>query len=289
MRIELAFAVWTLGLCGACETALDCGPGSHREADECVASLDPICASGTELKNGSCVPVAGGGGQECGPGTHSVDNKCVPDVIVEGNASRMTDLEVTAPDAIAQFKDKIRDGIANGSNLFLIGAHVPFETGVRFYGGMGKLTDLGDGSYTFIPAGHQFPGDSVSDPEESPFDSKATSSGTTFSTEPFILTMFIIGNRPIKLVDAVITNATREKQNNDFYIVKSGEITAVLTPENGNKVFLAETSGTITEALGDTLKVPPDVDRDKDGKKESWLFKMNFTATEMVWLYPDPE
>lgn len=289
MKTELLGSLCAIWLCAGCEDPLDCGTGAHREGNECIASLNPTCAPGTELKNGSCVAVAGGGGQECGPGTHVVENKCVPDLAAQGNAMRVDDMSVTVPTDIADVAtNAVQKGLMDGSILLFMGVHAPRPSALRFYGGMGKLSASEDGSYALLEEGHKFPGDSVSDLEEGPFDAKATLDGATYTTEPFVLTAQIVGSRPLKLIDAVIRKAKLETREAGVVVVTSGEITAVLTPANGDRVFLSETSSSITKALVDVLHVEPDVDQDQDGKKESWRFTMKFTAGTIAWLFtPD--
>ncbi len=76
----LPFALW------GCDT-LECGEGTHREGDVCVANVLVRCAEGTALLDGRCVadlPDAGptpdgGGALRCGAGTHEEGGVCVPD------------------------------------------------------------------------------------------------------------------------------------------------------------------------------------------------------------------
>ena len=48
----IALTLW------ACDT-LECGPGTHRERDLCVANARVVCADGTALVDGRCVAVEG--------------------------------------------------------------------------------------------------------------------------------------------------------------------------------------------------------------------------------------
>lgn len=76
-------------LASGCDT-LECGPGTHRESDECVPNVLVACAEGTEFINGSCVstqalfdhgvPPDRGPTLTCGAGTHEDNGMCVPDV-----------------------------------------------------------------------------------------------------------------------------------------------------------------------------------------------------------------
>jgi hypothetical protein len=85
----------------ACDS-LECGPGTHRERDQCVANVRVACGEGTLFRDGRCVstatpPDAGadaGPGLVCGPGTVEVDGVCIAlDVgVVEPPETGMPDL-----------------------------------------------------------------------------------------------------------------------------------------------------------------------------------------------------
>lgn len=75
----------------ACDT-LECGPGTHRDQDQCISDIQVTCGEGTVFRDGRCVSpeMAGGGsggggaggapgGVRCGPGTVERDGLCLPD------------------------------------------------------------------------------------------------------------------------------------------------------------------------------------------------------------------
>jgi hypothetical protein len=263
--ISLASAALSASLSGC--TDVECGEGTHADSDTCVANLSPSCGPGTRLENGNCVPDEGGGA-ECGPGTHSEDGKCVPDVDLSGNASRFYEVNLTDPAAFIPIANgPFHDSFVSGENLVFIGAYAPNATGVRLYGGTGKLED--DGTYTLD--------------HEDAFDTSATGPSGQMVSAPFTFQMRAFGApQPIVLVDTVITNGSMESPDR-IELIQSGQLKGVLTPENAETVYIQDANTNLKDLIL-ALEIAPDTDRDKDGTKESWTMGVSF-ETVPVWLF----
>jgi len=259
--------IFTWLVVAGCGEELICGTGTHAEGDQCVASLSPQCGAGTRLENGSCVPDSGGGA-ECGVGTHSEGGTCVPDIDLKGNAARFYDVNLTAPaDFIPIANAPFHESFITGENLVFIGTYAPNPSQLRLYGGGGLLNE--NGSYTLDRA--------------KAYDTAASIATGSLISAPFTFQMKAFGApQPIVLVDTVISNGTMDSPEG-VTLVQSGSLSGVLTPENAMAVYIEDANLSLYDLIN-TLEIPPDVDHDHNGSKESWTMAISF-ATIQVWLF----
>lgn len=85
--LSLALLALGAGALVGCDS-LDCGPGTYRDQDRCVPTVQVTCGAGTVFQDGACVPTAAvdadaGDGISCGPGTRLEGAICVPDGVVD--------------------------------------------------------------------------------------------------------------------------------------------------------------------------------------------------------------
>ena len=247
-------------------SSLACGDGTHGDGKECLPSLPPDCGSGTKLVDGTCVPDSSGGAV-CGTGTHSENGTCVPNVNKSGNAARFYTADLTDPAAFVPLTNgSFHDSFVTGENLVFIGAYTPTTTTLRFFGGNGSLN--ADGSYTLD--------------HTKAYDAPASMTGNMATSEPFTFKMKAFGApQDIILVDTVISNGVVDSPEG-VTLVQSGKLSGVITPENARNVYLQDANLSLYDLML-SLEIAPDVDRDGDGVKESWIMGMTFT-TQPVWL-----
>jgi hypothetical protein len=267
---SLACATWlgaaALGGLG-CSEELPCGEGTHAEGDSCVGSLSPECGPGTKLQGSVCVPDQGGGAV-CGPGTHSDSGTCVPDITLDGNAARLSDVNLTAPaDIVGIANGPFHESFLSGENLLFIAAYQPSANVLRLFGGGGTLRD--DGTYALDRA--------------SSFDASATFVSDVLQSSSFTFSMSAFGAaEPIVLFDTTVSNGTMESPEG-VSLVMSGKLSGVLTPENAQVVYIESANQNMFDLLNG-IEAKPDVDRNNDGTKESWTMSITFTTTP-VWLF----
>lgn len=78
--------------------SLDCGPGTYRDQDRCVPTVQVACGEGTVFQDGACVPTAPiempgtDPPVTCGPGTRLEGAICVPDGVTPTDRGVAADL-----------------------------------------------------------------------------------------------------------------------------------------------------------------------------------------------------
>ena len=263
--VVAALAAALLG--GGCVESTPCGDGTVAQEGECRATLSPECGPGTRLENATCVPDTGGGAV-CGAGTHSDNGTCVPDIARSGNASRLFDVNLTAPaDIVGIANGPFHESFLSGENLLFVGAYVPSEAGLRLYGGGGTLQD--DGSFTLD--------------RHTSFDTNAQIVSGMVATAPFTFQMQAFGAaQPIVLVNTVISGGVLDAPEG-VDLLESGRLSGVLTPENAHAVYIESANLDMFDLLV-SIDAAPDVDLDSDGTKESWTMSITF-STVPVWLF----
>lgn len=263
----------------ACEPALECGAGSHQVSDECVSSLHPLCGPGTQLLEGSCIPAEGGGDLPCGVGTHAQDDMCLPDVKSSPNAGRFYEVLFTYPEPLALANDVVAEDFRSGKSLVFMGAYAPTPNVLRLFGGGGARTnedDLSDNTFSLA-------GDLA-------FDTNTKSLGEDFTTEPFVLKIPLVADKPFILLSTVISNGKTDRIGDALHpvrVIRSGALSGVMTRTNADDLYIEIVNQTFAELLLG-FNVQPDLDYEepKDGTKESWTISLTFVTEDVQLILP---
>lgn len=100
-------ALWVvagaIAMFAACDS-LECGPGTHRDGDECIPNAQVVCGEGTYFEFGRCWPEeldasVGPDGSDnlvCGAGTHREGDECIPDDTPQADARVQADSALQA-------------------------------------------------------------------------------------------------------------------------------------------------------------------------------------------------
>lgn len=259
-------ALVAAGLAGGCEP-LECGPGTIRDGNECVALLAPTCGPGTCPTDGSCRPCPPVACQtSCGKGTHLEGCTCVPNFQPSGNAGRVKQLAFTEPASLgAGANDTLQGEFSTGSSLMFVGAYGPMDGFLRIFTGTG----LSNADDTFTLDG------------ATSSDVQATETDGGFVTEPFDFRIFALSATPLLLEDAVLSDGVLATVDG-LRIVMSARFEGVLTYEAAQAIFVDLANATLAELIIG-FGAPLDVDTDGVDGPDAWRIAGAF-ETEPVWL-----
>jgi len=266
--LATTFGVLAFVLCASgCSDELTCSDGTYLDGSECKSSLPDQCGPGTRPQAGQCVPDQGGGAV-CGPGTHLENGTCTADIALSGNAARFYEVSLTAPAAFVSIANgPLQESFRTGETLMFIATYTPRQGEQRVFGGAGSAS--GSGYYNLDRA--------------TSFDTGTLVAGSGFTTDPFTFQLRAFGAaEPIELVGTVISNGTMIAPDG-VTLVETGRLAGVLTPAAAQRVYIETANSSLHQLILD-LEIPPDVDFDGNGVKESWTMALTF-ETIPVWLF----
>jgi hypothetical protein len=212
-------------------------------------------------------------------GTHAKDEMCVPLVTSSPNAGRFYEVLFTYPEPLVLANDVVAEDFRSGKSLVFIGAYAPTPSVLRLFGGGGGRTnedDLSDNTFTLV-------GDLA-------FDTNTQHTGDDFTSDPFVLKIPLVADKPFILLDTIVTEGKTALVGDELHpvrVVRSGALAGVMTRTNADELYIEIVNQSFAELLLG-FGVDPDLDYEEptDGVKESWTISLTFRTEDIQLIMP---
>ena len=252
----------------------ECGAGTYKDGDRCVAGMEIPCGPGTVASGGQCVPSDGGGGMVCGAGTVQQGSQCVPEYPPGVNGSRFLTLVMEEPSDVAALVNTVLGpAVADGRVRILwkprgVTNDLPPVRSMSF--GSGTAIPQEDGSNVYVMSA------SVSSTTTA-----VIQDDYTFDTEPFVFQFPVLPEAGAAGILRVVKTVVGCRLGLADLLDTAATCTCIggITQENADALYIDAIGSTLGGLLADSDRL---FDCDGDGSFDCWKMAATFTVEPAV-------